>query len=326
MKQSTLSTLLQEIENYLSQAELSGEPSQLYAPISYSMEQGGKRIRPMLTLLSCEIFSDETNKAMPCAAALEFFHNFTLLHDDIMDNAPIRRGKPSVFRKWNQDIAILSGDAMLVYAYHLLEKTPAKLLPKIFEIFNYTAMQVFEGQQYDMDFEDRDNVTIEEYIRMIELKTAVLMAGAAHIGALIGGADDDSCRKLYRFANELGLAFQLQDDLLDSYGTEEQLGKAIGGDILEGKKTFLMISALEHLNEEDRHELQSLHLSTALIPQQKIERARQLFDKSDVRTLTERRISLHFDRALAALDSLEVDKERTELMREFAESLVNRKK
>ncbi len=326
MAKKSIPQLLQSVESYLSQTELSGEPSQLYAPITYSMEQGGKRLRPMLTLLSCGIFSDDVQAAMPCAAAIEFFHNFTLLHDDIMDNAPIRRGKPSVFRKWNRNIAILSGDAMLVYAYRLLEQAPAALLPKIFGTFNSTAMQVFEGQQYDMDFETRDNVSIEEYIRMIELKTAVLLSGAARIGAVIGGASDEDCRRIARFADELGLAFQLQDDLLDSYGTEQQLGKAIGGDILEGKKTFLMITALDRLDDEERRELQSLHASEALIPQQKIDRARQLFDKADVKSTAELRISLHFDRALAALDSLSAGRERTEMMREFATGLIGRKK
>lgn len=326
MESRRLTELLQSVETYLAQSELNGEPTQLYAPITYSMEQGGKRLRPMLTLLSCGIFSDNVQAAMPCAAAVEFFHNFTLLHDDIMDNAPIRRGKPSVFRKWNQNIAILSGDAMIVYAYRLLEKAPQELLPRIFEVFNSTAMQVFEGQQYDMDFESRDEVAIEEYIRMIELKTAVLLSGAARIGAIVGGAGSEDLDRITRFADELGLAFQLQDDLLDSYGTEAQLGKTIGGDILEGKKTFLMISALNALGDEERAELQSLHLNGELSAEQKIARARELFDKVDVRTKTEQRIKLHFDRALAALDSLSVVGERTAQMREFAQGLVDRKK
>lgn len=326
MEQRTLSELLLSVENYLAQSELKGEPAQLYAPISYSMEQGGKRLRPMLTLLSCGIFSDAVDEAMPCAAAVEFFHNFTLLHDDIMDNAPIRRGKPSVFRKWNQNIAILSGDAMIVYAYQLLEKAPTELLPRLFSVFNTTAMKVFEGQQYDMDFESRDEVAIEEYVRMIDLKTAVLLAGAARMGAMVGGASDEDLDHITRFADELGLAFQLQDDLLDSYGTEDQLGKAIGGDILEGKKTFLMISALNALDECERRELASLHQCESLLAEQKIARARELFDKADVRTATEQRIKHHFGRALEALDSLSVPAERTAQMREFAQSLVGRKK
>ncbi len=326
MKQKSLTELLHNVEAYLAQSELNGEPAQLYAPIIYSMEEGGKRLRPMLTLLACGIFGDEPEAAMPCAAAVEFFHNFTLLHDDIMDNAPIRRGKPSVFRKWNQNVAILSGDAMIVYSYRLLEKAPAHLLSQIFEVFNSTAMKVFEGQQYDMDFEGRTDVSIEEYIRMIDLKTAVLLSGAARIGAIVGGASAEDLEHITRFADELGLAFQLQDDLLDSYGTEAQLGKAIGGDILEGKKTFLMITALNGLDGEERCELQSLHQNAALSAEQKIARARELFDKVDVRRQTEERIKLHFDRALSALDALSVPAERTAQIREFAQSLVGRKK
>ncbi|MBR4149251.1 MAG: polyprenyl synthetase family protein [Rikenellaceae bacterium] len=326
MEQKSLSCLLQNIETYLAQSEMKGEPAQLYAPISYSMEEGGKRLRPMLTLLACGIFADEVEKAMPCAAAVEFFHNFTLLHDDIMDNAPIRRGKPSVFRKWNQNVAILSGDAMIVYAYQLLEKAPTELLPQLFKVFNATAMQVFEGQQYDMDFESRSEVSIEEYVQMINLKTAVLLSGAARMGAIVGGASGEDLELVTRFADELGLAFQLQDDLLDSYGTEAQLGKAIGGDILEGKKTFLMISALNRLGEEERCELLSLHQRESLLPEQKVARARELFDKADVRTLTEERIKLHFDRALEALDALSVPAERTAQIREFAQSLMGRSK
>ncbi|MBQ2019935.1 MAG: polyprenyl synthetase family protein [Rikenellaceae bacterium] len=202
MEQKSLRELLQSVERYLAQSELKGEPAQLYAPITYSMEEGGKRLRPMLTLLSCGIFADEIEAAMPCAAAVEFFHNFTLLHDDIMDNAPIRRGKPSVFRKWNQNIAILSGDAMIVYAYQLLEKAPSELLSRLFNVFNTTAMQVFEGQQYDMDFESREEVAIEEYIEMINLKTAVLLSGAARMGAIVGGASDEDLDHITRFADE----------------------------------------------------------------------------------------------------------------------------
>lgn len=326
MEKLALTELLQSVERYLAQAQLKGEPAQLYAPISYSMEQGGKRLRPMLTLLSCGVFADEVEAAMPCAAAVEFFHNFTLLHDDIMDNAPIRRGKPSVFRKWNQNVAILSGDAMIVYAYQLLEKAPTELLPRLFSVFNSTAMQVFEGQQYDMDFESRDEVSIEEYVQMINLKTAVLLSGAARMGAIVGGASNEDLDRITRFADELGLAFQLQDDLLDSYGTEAQLGKAIGGDILEGKKTFLMISALHSLNECERRELVSLHQNKSLLSEQKIVRARELFDKANVRALTEERIKFHFNRALQALDELSVPTERTMQLREFAQSLVGRKK
>ena len=228
--------LLATIENYLAQTDFPAEPELLYAPIGYSLGGGGKRLRPMLVMLSCGIFSDQIQSALPAAAAVEMFHNFTLLHDDIMDNAAMRRGKPSVFARWGQNVAILSGDAMLICAYRLLSGVPAHLLPQILATFNQMALEVCEGQQYDMDFEQKQKVSVVEYMHMIELKTSVLLAGSAVIGATLGGASEEDCRKLRRFAVELGLAFQLQDDLLDSYG-DERLGKAIGGDILEGKKT-----------------------------------------------------------------------------------------
>ena len=212
--------LLSAIENYLAQTEFPAEPELLYAPIGYSLAGGGKRLRPMLLMLSNGIFTDKIQHALPAAAAVEVFHNFTLLHDDIMDNAAVRRGKPSVYAKWGQNVAILSGDAMLICAYRLLGEVPAQLLPQILSTFNTMALEVCEGQQYDMDFERKPKVSVVEYMHMIELKTSVLLAGATTIGALLGGASEEDCRKLRRFAIELGLAFQLQDDLLDSYGDE----------------------------------------------------------------------------------------------------------
>ena len=243
--------LLATIENYLAQTDFPAEPELLYAPIGYSLGGGGKRLRPMLVMLSCGIFSDQIQSALPAAAAVEMFHNFTLLHDDIMDNAAMRRGKPSVFARWGQNVAILSGDAMLICAYRLLSGVPAHLLPQILATFNQMALEVCEGQQYDMDFEQKQKVSVVEYMHMIELKTSVLLAGSAVIGATLGGASEEDCRKLRRFAVELGLAFQLQDDLLDSYG-DERLGKAIGGDILEGKKTYLMVTAMSRADEPTR--------------------------------------------------------------------------
>ena len=252
--------LLSAIENYLAQTEFPAEPELLYAPIGYSLAGGGKRLRPMLLMLSNGIFTDKIQHALPAAAAVEVFHNFTLLHDDIMDNAAVRRGKPSVYAKWGQNVAILSGDAMLICAYRLLGEVPAQLLPQILSTFNTMALEVCEGQQYDMDFERKPKVSVVEYMHMIELKTSVLLAGATTIGALLGGASEEDCRKLRRFAIELGLAFQLQDDLLDSYG-DERLGKAIGGDILEGKQTYLMITAISRADEPTREVLRSTHRS-----------------------------------------------------------------
>ena len=235
--------LLDLLENYLAQRELPTEPERLYDPIRYSLAGGGKRLRPMLLLLSCGLFADDVDVALPAAAAVEIFHNFTLLHDDIMDNAAVRRGKPSVYARWGGNVAILSGDAMLISAYRLLAQAPPALLPRILEVFNTMALGVCEGQQYDMDFESKQKVSVVEYMSMIELKTSVLVAGSAMMGAILGGADEEQSRRLYQFAIELGMAFQLQDDLLDSYGGEE-LGKTIGGDILEGKKSYLMVTAM----------------------------------------------------------------------------------
>ena len=317
--------LLAIFENYLAQLSLPQEPELLYNPIEYSLAGGGKRLRPLLLLLSCEAFSGSHKVALDAAAAVEVFHNFTLLHDDIMDHSPMRRGKPSVAARWGENVAILSGDAMLITAYRLLCGTPAPMLGRVMEVFNTMAVGVCEGQQYDMDFETRQKVSVVEYMRMIELKTSVLLAGSAMIGALIGGASESDARKLYKYAIELGLAFQLQDDLLDSYG-DERLGKPIGGDILEGKKTFLMITAMSHASEEEREVLRNTHLDPTLSREEKIARVRAVYDKLEIPHLTEQQIALRFERALAQLTTLDLPEERTAGLREFAESLMGRKK
>lgn len=317
--------LLSVIENYLAQTELPAEPELLYAPIGYSLSGGGKRLRPMLVMLSCGIFSDDALQALPAAAAVEMFHNFTLLHDDIMDNAAVRRGKPSVFARWGQNVAILSGDAMMISSYRLLSGVPPRLLPQILATFNEMALEVCEGQQYDMDFELKSKVSVVDYMHMIELKTSALLSGAVAIGAMLGGASEEDCRKLRRFALELGLAFQLQDDLLDSYGGEE-LGKTIGGDILEGKKSYLMVTAMSRADEEQREVLRHTYKDAALAPAEKIARVRAVFDALDVPRLTEQQISLRFDRALATLDGLNVPDARKEPLREYARSLMGRRK
>lgn len=316
--------LLATIENYLAQAELPSEPELLYAPIGYSLSGGGKRLRPMLLMLANGIFSDDIAPALPAAAAVEVFHNFTLLHDDIMDNAAVRRGKASVYAKWGQNVAILSGDAMLICAYRMLGAVPPAVLPQILATFNTMAIQVCEGQQYDMDFEKKRKVSIVEYMHMIELKTSVLLAGAVTIGAVLGGATEEDCRKLHRFAIELGLAFQLQDDLLDSYG-DERLGKAIGGDILEGKKTYLMITAMSHADEPTREILRTAYGDKSLSGEEKIRTVKAVYDRLDVPRLTEQQITIKFERALSILDTLSIDKARTTRMREYAESLMGRK-
>ncbi len=323
MKSNT--AILEQIENYLAQIDLPSEPEQLYAPIRYSLEGGGKRIRPMLVMLGCGIFSDSTRHALPAAAAAEIFHNFTLLHDDIMDNAAIRRGKPAVHVKWNKNVAILSGDVMLILAYKLLSGLPSDSLPRVLERFNNMAAEVCEGQQYDMDYELKSKVSVVEYMRMIELKTSVLLGSSATIGAILGGASESQCQVIDKFATEIGLAFQLQDDLLDSYG-DEQLGKSIGGDILEGKQTFLMISAMSHADEETREVLRSTHRNPSLSDNEKIAKVKEIYDRLDIPHITQQQINSRFEKALAMLDTLDVESEKLNNIRDFAMTLINRKK
>ena len=313
------------IENYLAQTEFPAEPELLYAPIAYSLSGGGKRLRPMLVLLAHAVFADNVQQALPAAGAVEVFHNFTLLHDDIMDNAAVRRGKASVPARWGENVAILSGDAMLIYAYRLLCGLPADKLPQVLATFDDMALEVCEGQQYDMDFEKKQKVSVVEYMHMIELKTSALLAGSVLIGALLGGASENDCRKLRRFAIELGLAFQLQDDLLDSYG-DERLGKAIGGDILEGKKTYLMVTAMSRADEATRNELRSLLADSKMPAERKIAAVKAIYDRLDVPHLTEQQIELRFERALAQLETLSADPARTAPLREFAAGLMGRNK
>ncbi|MFR9602372.1 MAG: polyprenyl synthetase family protein [Rikenellaceae bacterium] len=316
--------LLSQVESYISQIALPEEPKRLYEPITYTLTGGGKRLRPMLTMLACGIFCDDTQHALPAAAAIEIFHNFTLLHDDIMDNAPIRRSKPTVHAAWGQNVAILSGDVMMILAYSYLNSLPAKYLPDVLARFNRFAIDVCEGQQYDMDFEGEEVVSIEEYMRMIELKTSVLLGGATVVGAILGDATAEQRAKLDKFATELGLAFQLQDDLLDSYG-DEALGKSIGGDILEGKKTFLMITALNRANDEERQKLKTIYKDSTKSDAEKIAEVKAIYDALDVPRLTEELISAKFNDALAILDSLDVEPQRIVAMRQYAEGLVDRK-
>ena len=322
----TSSELLEKINHHVASLGFSRAPYQLYEPISYVLSMGGKRIRPVLMLMAYNLYREDIDKILGPATGIEVYHNHTLLHDDLMDRADRRRGKETVHKVWGDNAAILSGDAMMIYSYRLLSQVPAHLLPRVMEIFTTIALQVCEGQQYDMDFETRQKVSVVEYMNMIELKTSVLLAGAASIGAVLGGASDADSRKIYRYALELGLAFQLQDDLLDSYGREEELGKKIGGDILEGKKTCLMLNAMSRSTEADREILRSTHLDESLSPEQKIARVKEVYDRYDIPRLINQQISLRFERALSILDTLEIPAERTEHLRVFAQNLMDRKK
>ncbi len=248
--------LEQLIESQIKLLNLSKQPEGLYRPIEYVLSMGGKRLRPRLCLMACKLFGGDVQTAAPVAIGLEVFHNFTLLHDDIMDNAPVRRGKPTVHKVWNENVAILSGDAMLIEAYKLVARAPEKYLSEVLNVFSTTAVEVCEGQQYDMEFESRGDVSINDYINMIRLKTAVLLAGSLKIGAIIAGADSAQAEHLYNFGINLGLAFQLRDDYLDSFGDTAVFGKKIGGDILCGKKTFLLCKAFELADDAQKAELE----------------------------------------------------------------------
>ena len=316
--------LLSMFEHYISAMPTPDEPQLLYAPIKYGLEEGGKRIRPTLLMLAYNLYAEDVERALMPAMAVEIFHNFTLLHDDIMDNAEVRRGRPSVYAKWGENAAILSGDAMLILAYTYLQRTSSERLPQIFGLFNKMAVEVCEGQQFDMDFETQPKVAVVDYMRMIELKTAVLLAGSTTIGALLAGASEQDCQRLYNFGIELGLALQLQDDLLDSYG-DERLGKRIGGDILEGKKTILMIEAFSRANEEQREVLRTTHLRKDISNEEKISTIKALYDELGVPERVEQQIKHRFAKALAILDTLEVDTDRTVELRHYAENLVGRK-
>lgn len=314
------------IERYIAGLDFGGEPTDLYEPIKFSLDQGGKRLRPLIVMMANDLFSDDVNGALPCATAIEIFHNFTLLHDDIMDNADVRRGKPAVHKKWSANTAILSGDAMMIYAYTLLEKCPERVLGRIFAEFNRMAMEVCEGQQYDMDFESREQVALDEYLKMIGLKTAALLGRAAKIGAIVGGASESDCNKLYEFCIELGIAFQIQDDLLDTYGDDKTLGKRVGGDIIEAKKTFLTINAMQQADPVIREKLTATLNNKQIDSAQKIEEVRSIYDLLNVRDIAQKAVVERMQRAIDSLESVSVERARLAPLKELAMGLINRQK
>ncbi|HEY0670411.1 MAG TPA: polyprenyl synthetase family protein [Sphingobacteriaceae bacterium] len=297
-------------------------PKELYEPISYIMGLGGKRIRPTLMLMSCNLYTDDILPALDTAVAIEVFHNFTLMHDDIMDMAPIRRGKPTVHEKWNTSVAILSGDTMLVEAYKLFLSNDTSLLPEILSVFNKTAVEVCEGQSIDMFFESNENVTIDEYVNMIRLKTSVLVGAALKIGGILGGAGKTDADLLYAFGVNLGLAFQLQDDILDIYGDPEKFGKQVGGDIMSNKKTYLLIKAKQLALGDDATSLQNW--LTSKDPISKVSAITALYNKLGVRELAEKEMNNYSDRALESLEELSVSNDRKFMLKQFAEGLLLR--
>lgn len=310
---------------HLDNKSFKGEPSSLYEPINYLLNIGGKRMRPVLLLMACEMFDKEVSKAMDAALAVEVFHNFTLAHDDIMDEAVIRRGKPAVHIKYNINSAILSGDLMLIKSYELLATSPgSSSFSSIFEVFNKAAIEICEGQQMDMDFEKRKEVTLEEYLKMVEYKTAVLLGASMQIGALIGGASDNDARELYNFAVDLGIAFQINDDVLDAYGDPSKVGKKAGGDITQNKKTFLWISCLEAMTPADRSTFEQLILLGKDAEQDKIQGILSLYSKYQVRQKAEKRSKLYFEKGLAALEKISIPKQKLNHLITFANNLMVR--
>lgn len=321
----TSAEILSMVNDFIDNLPYSRKPESLYDPIKYVLSLGGKRIRPVLMLLAYNLYKDDPESILMPACGIETYHNYTLLHDDLMDNADVRRGRPTVHRKWDANTAILSGDSMLVVAYQRIAACAPDKLRQVLDLFTETALEIGEGQQYDMDFETRSDVREEEYIEMIRLKTSVLLACAVKIGAILAGASDADADNLYKFGERMGLAFQLQDDLLDSYG-DQRLGKAIGGDILEGKKTYLVVTAMSRADEATRKELRALLADAEMDPQKKIAAVKAVFDRLDVPHLAEQQIELRFERALAQLDTLSVDAARTAPLREFAAGLMGRTK
>lgn len=323
----TTEVLLDIIEKSLSElgyAEL--EPRALFEPIGYTLSLGGKRVRPLLCLLACRLYSDNIATALPIARALEVFHNFTLLHDDLMDKSPIRRGQPTVYRKWNDNTAILSGDAMSIEAYRSLEgiENP-QLLFKVLPFFNKMAIEICKGQQYDMDFEEREHVSIAEYIEMIRLKTAVLLGAALRLGALAAGAYDSDAQILDEVGQALGLAFQIQDDYLDVYGDEKTFGKPIGGDIMNGKKTLMLLYTQAKLERDDRVELDRLMQLGQEHKEERISGVRRLYDKAGTPIYAQHEIERLTQEALTKLRGLGLKQERLEPLYQLFDKLTTRK-
>ena len=313
------------IEQHLQNIDWNITPRELYQPIGYALESGGKRLRPTLVLMACELFGGSRTEALPAALAIEIFHNFTLLHDDVMDCADVRRGRPTVHRKWDTNTAILSGDAMMIKAYEQLQRLPENKLCQVLPIFTQTALQVCEGQQFDINFERCEEVSLTEYYNMIRLKTAVLLAAALKIGAIVGGAGEKDADLLYNYGIEVGIAFQLKDDYLDTFGDEKTFGKRIGGDILCGKKTFLLINALDRANDAQRTEIRQTLADKALPEAEKITKITDIYQQLDIPKLCEEAIEARYQQAVAILHQISDAKNSLQPLEKLAEKLVDRK-
>lgn len=312
------------ISDYFSELHLTKEPNNLYQPIEYILSLGGKRMRPILTLMATEVFDADCKKALAAATAIEVFHNFSLVHDDIMDDAPLRRGNETVHEKWDVNTGILSGDAMLILAYQHFEEYEPKIFRDLAKLFSKTALEVCEGQQYDVDFETRDDVTIPEYLKMIEYKTAVLVGAAMKMGAIVAETSDENANLIYDFGLNLGIAFQLQDDYLDAFGNPETFGKQVGGDIIENKKTYLYLKAMEFSNADEKEQLMHLFSIQPNDNSDKIESVKAIFNQTKASEATQKAIQEYTFKAFETLEKMNISNDKKVMLRTFGENLMNR--
>ncbi len=320
----SIKTYQTEFISYLKTYTSFGEPNNLYAPIKYILELGGKRLRPVLSLMTCDIFDGSYKDAMDAALAVEVFHNFSLVHDDIMDYAPLRRGKETVHEKWDVNTGILSGDTMLISAYQLFENYSENVFRDLVKLFSRTAIQVCEGQQYDVDFETMDTVSVTSYLKMIDYKTAVLVGAAMQMGAIVAKAPKKCQEGIYEFGRNLGLAFQLQDDYLDVFGNPDTFGKQIGGDIIENKKTYLFIKALEFSSEENKAQLQHLYSFSPQNQMEKIAIVKEIFEESGAANATQQEIESYTNKAFSILETIDISEDKKVVLKLFGESLMTR--
>lgn len=320
----TASELLERINSHITGLRFSRSPQGLYAPVSYVLSMGGKRIRPVLMLMAYNLYKEDVARIFAPATGIEVYHNYTLLHDDLMDRADRRRGKETVHKVWGDNAAILSGDAMLVLAYQFMAQCPAEHLKEVMDLFSLTALEICEGQQLDMEFEGRKDVKEEEYLEMIRLKTSVLLAASLKIGAILGGASAEDAERLYDFGMNLGVAFQLKDDFLDVYGNSAVFGKNIGGDILCNKKTYMLIKAFEHATDSQRDELNRWIDAKSFNPAEKIAAVTNLYNQMDVRGLCEKKMQEYSERAAKSLAAVSVNVEKKEGLKTLMESLMYR--
>ncbi|MFZ6014661.1 MAG: polyprenyl synthetase family protein [Bacteroidota bacterium] len=318
------SQYLKWIEGEIKKQKYGKQPASLYEPIRYLMGLGGKRLRPMLTLLSYSLFKDDVKAAVPYAVAVEAFHNFTLMHDDIMDNAPLRRGQVTVHEKWNINTAILSGDVMLVKVYEMFMSLESEKLKTVLKKFNHCASEVCEGQQWDMEFESTDRVTEAQYINMIRLKTAVLLGFSLELGAILADAPEEDCAALREFGINIGIGFQLKDDLLDAFADPEKFGKQVGGDIIANKKTYLLIKALEKAKGKERRELDYWLTTKKFKKQEKVNAMKAIYDSLDIQSLTEKKISQYFVKGFQSLNDTKGNIVTKASLRKYTEMLIER--